>query len=726
MSYQKRTSRRPFRRFTVLSARTLAASLATQENPEKGLCPYEPVPLSEEPEIELFRDESKKFHRNSKPSGASKSTSPRGITDPVSSNHGGECLSQKPKVELQNGNLVKTGSQDGSGEGNAKEKCTSQKALKEKDPKSFTQNLFDTEAMKFLQLAKVRENLLYWAPWLQKEVNNISRDSQGLVGAGGRNTDTGTKKNDQYNSLHSEMRETFTSVQKQTEEPTALTSSINKYPGPRGDAYVGCQSSHKSQTAPPGTLASNSMASDALSISQTPDDCILQDGPSDDNDVDDIESYDYKLSLAFRETQTFTSTDTGKLEKWIACNDPTGAASKATETISNNPATVPADPDPDTVELPQALGRFTLENISALVDTVKGVTPGHGDGYGFLQSLGRATTISPLSRCVRDTATQQEMNIVFGTQSIVYVLSTINALLRSFVGSVDVVSSEYKQSTKSAEMIKAFRLLMEIDHHPRNIFPSLWISIGKLHPPFSVRSRGALLKARRSAKSDCPLVDSTSESQSVHADFLGNIDAAHVIKIALAALVASIPECNLDTWASVRRLRASGRIAPAFNGLHGETVLMDSLLKVMDSFDDELALSLMMRVVRVVAARQCLFEISGFQGPSTEDSIPMKNGEDFMDVLLREVIDSDIIDTISSQSSSASMSDGSMATAKFKRNEMGIQIPVTSQNSVLSVLVEWLRGVIFSEWDGKAEISRWGAVGGALEFMLHLCKLSLI
>lgn len=629
-------------------------------------------------------------------------------------------------MERQNGNLVKAGSQDGSGEKNAKEKCTSQKALKEKDPKSFTQNLFDTEAMKFLQLAKFRDNFLFWAPWLQKEVDYTSRDSQGLVGAGDRNTNTGTKNKGQSNSSHSEMRETFTNVQKQTEEPTALTSPLNKYPEPRGDAYVGCQSSPKSQAASPGTMASTSMASDALSISQTTDDFTLQDGPSDDNDVDDNESYDYNLSLAVQATQNFTSTDAGKPETWIACNSPTEAASKATETISNNPATVPADPDPDTVELPQALGRFTLENISALVDTVKGVHPGPGDGYGFLQSLGRATTISRLSRFVRDIATQQEMNIVFGTQSIVYVLSTINALLRSFIGSADIVSPEYKQSVKLAEMIQAFRLLMEIDHHPRNIFPSLWISIGKLHPPFSVRSRGALLKACRSAKSDRPLVDSTSENQSVNADFLGDVDAAHVIKIALAALVASIPECNLDTWASVQRLRASGRIAAAFNGSHGETILMDSLLKVMDSFDDELALSLMMRVVRVIAARQCLFEISGFYGPSTEDSISVNNGQDFMDVLLREVVDFGIIDTISTQSSSAAMSDGSMATAKFTRNEKGIQTPVTSQNSVLSVLVEWLRGVIFSEWDGKAEISRWGPVGGALEFMLHLCKLSLI
>lgn len=700
----------------MLSARTLAASLATQENPEKGLCPYELAPLLEEPEIRLFRDESNKFHNHSKLSGACRFISPSGNLEPVSGNHRTGSQSQKPKTEHRSGNLVKAGFQDGFVNKNANEKCISERALKEKDPKSFTQNLFDTEAMKFLQLAKVRGSFLHWAPWVKKEENNTPLDSEPHVDAAGRNTNLAMKNEDDSHFSHSDKPVTFTSVQKQMEASPTITPSLNQYPEPRGDAYVGCQSSHQRQSAFPRSLESNSLFSD---------DFGLQDRPGDDHDKDKIESNDYNLSVAVRKAPDFTSKDSEKPETWIACNNPTGAARRTTEIVFDDPATFPADPDPDLVEHPQALGRFTLENISALVDTIKRVHPGPGDGYDFLQSLGRATTVSRLSRFLGGTATQQEMSIAFGKQSITYVLSTTDALLRSFIGSADVNSSKYKQSVKSAEIVQAFRLLMEIDHHPRNIFPSLWISIGKIHPSISVRSKGALFKACRSTN-DRSLLGSTPENQSGNADFLGNVDAAHVVKIALAALVASIPECNLDTWANVRRLRASGRIAPPLNGSHTETELMDPLLKVMDSFDDELALSLMMRVVRAVAARQCLFEISRFQGRSTKDGISVKNGEDFMDFLLREVIDSENMDTVLTQSRMTSTGVSSMATTKFTHSEKRIQKPATSQSLDICVLVEWLRSVVFSQWDGKAEISRWGPVGGALEFISYLCKEILI
>lgn len=710
----------------MLSARTLAASLATQENPEKGLCSHESAPLPGEQEIRVFRDESNNFRSDSNPSRAGKFISPRGDFEPVSGNSGSENQSQKPKNELQNGNVVKAESQDWVVNNNGNKKCLSKKVPKEKDPKSFTQNLFDTEAMRFLHLAKSGVSFLNWAPWLKEEESHTSRESQGHLGVVGRNSNARTENEQDSHSTQLEPPGTLTSVQKQVKEPTAVIPPLEKRPQPRDDAYVGCQSSHRSQTASPSSLESTSIVSDALVISQKTDDFILQDRPSDDNDLDEIESNDHNMSLAVGETQDFTPKNARKPEIWASI-DPTEAASRATEIVTDNPGKIPADPDPDSdpVELPQALGRFTLENISALVDTIKMVHPGPGDGYDFLQSLGRATTISRLSRFVGGTATQQEMSIVFGKQSIIYVLSTIDALLRSFAGSADVVSSDYKQSVNSAEIIQAFRLLMEIDHHPRNIFPSLWISIGKLHPSISFRSKGTLLKACRSTKSDRPLLGSTTESQSVNADFLGDIDAAHVVKIALAALIASIPECNVDTWASVQRLRASGRIAPSFNKSHAETKLIDPLLKVMDSFDDELALSLMMRVVRAVAARQCLVEISRFQEPNTKDGISVNNGEDFMDILLHEVIDSEIKDTVLTQSSAVSTSVGSMATAKSTPIEKRIERHVIPPNLDLSVLVEWLRSVVFSEWDGKAEISRWGPVGGALEFMSHLCEKDL-
>ena len=40
----------------------------------------------------------------------------------------------------------------------------------------------------------------------------------------------------------------------------------------------------------------------------------------------------------------------------------------------------------------------------------------------------------------------------------------------------------------------------------------------------------------------------------------------------------------------------------------------------------------------------------------------------------------------------------------------------------LRLILEWMRTVIIKEWDGEPEVSKCGAVGGALEFLRYMCK----
>ena len=42
--------------------------------------------------------------------------------------------------------------------------------------------------------------------------------------------------------------------------------------------------------------------------------------------------------------------------------------------------------------------------------------------------------------------------------------------------------------------------------------------------------------------------------------------------------------------------------------------------------------------------------------------------------------------------------------------------------TMLVVLIEWLRTVIMSEWDGQPKVLKCSAIGGALEFLSEICE----
>lgn len=654
LSNLKRTSKTPFRRFTVLSARALATSLATRDTPELDLCPHQPVKLLEEPEVGIYRD---------------------------------EIRSRFPAANYTGGNVENTQSSDAP---NARKGKKISGQASKKDPKSFTQNLFDTEAMKMLQLAKVKESILQWAPWFKKE-GDIPQQELGPI-SGDINTIS-----DGIEACHS--LDARNHAESSTNQTRTLANGEPKLNGnSRSDSKpsMGCRPSQQIEDSSP------SSESHSWGLQQTDNAASAQKTHCTTN----IDQLDNRLNLSTQgEKQISDEKDNLEikvLDKEYDHRRAGGEAIKFRRNIkASSPSTDPFIFDDGHVEQPQTLSRFTLESIAALVSTIKSVIPEPHDEYNFQQSFGRIPKHCRMASFVEGTSTEQEMNLAFGTQSIIYVLSTGHALLESFIHTAEADTAHSKKSVPFHDIVQAFRLLREIDYHPSNIISSLWISVGKLHPPTSVRSKSALIKACRSIRSGRSSHGFKLESQIADTDLIPNADAVHIAKISLAALVALIPECDPTDWSKVQKLRGEGRIIP--ERVLPQDNFTDITLEVFDSLHDDMALSLMRRLVRAITARQCLSEISNYQETNSgRDSAT--HGEDFMDILVRAITDAEIMTT----------SPGVDASDSSEQEK--------SQKFYLSVLVEWLRSLILSEWEGQAEVPRWGLVGGALELMSHICN----
>lgn len=138
-SCQKRTSKKPFRKFTTLSARALAIHLASRDHAGKYLCPHQSISMRHTTE----QDRLSSHERQSKPVGRSQSCmglptqqSSLVLNPPVCQSQLKQLVSQETSKTVDNSRSP-SGARPG--------------ASKQKDSKSFAQNLFDTTAIdKFL------------------------------------------------------------------------------------------------------------------------------------------------------------------------------------------------------------------------------------------------------------------------------------------------------------------------------------------------------------------------------------------------------------------------------------------------------------------------------------------------------------------------------------------------------------------------------------------------
>ena len=387
---------------------------------------------------------------------------------------------------------------------------------------------------------------------------------------------------------------------------------------------------------------------------------------------------------------------------------------------SSSPATDLDDVYLEALEPSQTLDRFSFDNIRPFVEIFRRTAPRLADDYTFYGQLGRTT--SPFCFSSSESCTNTVMHHAFGVQSIFHIFGSVDSILKSFVvpPGDDILVSQF--AFGFIRIVYELRLVMSIDYHPRNVFSSLWSSASSIYVPASTRTKTANPKAYKKPHMEFPaLLGVPLDNVPTNLQALSDHEAAHVGRVVLASLVAFLPIFNdLHALRIIRSHRSRGRIAPEHALMLNTGFSKKSVLEAMDALDDDMGLSLVGQLVKAISSRRCISEMSKRQLSNVHGEKKNKFDYDlFMEKLLCDLLDWHCLNSSNVSIKGFQLTSTNMSNSTtFSAAEKGYQ---SAQHYCISAIVEWLRSLILHEWDGKGKISRWGTVGGSLEFMSFIC-----
>ena len=585
---------------------------------------------------------------------------------------------RKIKVHIANGHTKTLGLEpETSRAGSHEEPKNQEKARKDKDPKSFTQTLFDTFAMKLLHRTNASYNPPAWAPSNERAlpVDSSILDSNSLELKMDKDVSNSTEKD----------------AQKLLIRDPESTRAAHGYHPPQSNSVSDFM------------LA----GSNTTSLNVDPARSVVEDSPKLGEDLEKSETSgnDRQAHLAVNiKTKVSTQADVALPSKCSHLN----SQSEELDVAGTRPlqkslvlAAIQSEPTPDVPA--QSLSHFTSANIFALRETRVTCRSDLHEQHCLLKFLGRTDLPQHSSRCdsYRDF-------LKYSGQSITYILSNIDALLQSFLH-CDNSNSDSKavRCYEFPLIVDLFRKLRRIDMHPYKIFPSLWISAGRLYPVSSATSK------RRSLTASDPGSFPLGSPPTNQGHSLNDLEACHVVKIILAALVASVPKCSPMSWLAVRKLHASGQVAPFVDATNSpvEQKTIGKLVRTLHAFENEMALSLVVRLARSIDIRYHLARARALADDAD------KNRRQFPPTFAR------VLDYINADSlrMCVAETEGHPSVKCGEWIDPVIEL-VTWHPKEWPIIIEWLRAVILKEWDGKAKIAKGSAVGGALGLLLQIRK----
>ncbi|EEU41124.1 uncharacterized protein NECHADRAFT_91396 [Fusarium vanettenii 77-13-4] len=173
---------------------------------------------------------------------------------------------------------------------------------------------------------------------------------------------------------------------------------------------------------------------------------------------------------------------------------------------------------------------------------------------------------------------------------------------------------------------------------------------------------------------------------------LSNVDAGYLMSICMHALVAAAPVVpDSRTLYEMSRIRSNGLT------LAGGTAVArqpsSRCLGYDDVFSNDLAVRLARRLFCAITARRCFADMAG----STASSNIKTPDPDILQPLVSQL---DFLST------------GSASVLEFAHSER-----LLHETRVPTVLLDWARTIILSEWNGKPDFAMDGPFGGALSFI---------
>ena len=331
----------------------------------------------------------------------------------------------------------------------------------------------------------------------------------------------------------------------------------------------------------------------------------------------------------------------------------------------------------------------------------------------MVRKLGRTDYPMPIYQCNKRHRESPHTSLAKSTRLQCDMLRSSDYLLRFFVSKSIVKKTIVVWSIDFAKMVENFGFLHTFEIYPESVISNLWQSARSLYVEQPSRP---------------PLPSLTGQSFDVGASesqvTLNLPEAAHIVKIVLAALVGSIKIPNREAWLAVQRLRRSGHIVLPRPGYKPPVsyALMSHTLAIMDAFEDDMAHSLVKRLAMALACRRN-FENLSHHSSMSDELLPRDCGSEMFDLIVRALVEVDVLTVIPIDTNLQPTLRGGTLQGNFKGLCLQDQSKTDNNKSLrLEIVVEWLRGLLLKEWDGNVEVSKGSALAGALELLSSLCK----
>ena len=300
----------------------------------------------------------------------------------------------------------------------------------------------------------------------------------------------------------------------------------------------------------------------------------------------------------------------------------------------------------------------------------------------------------------------------FITQSVFYVFSSPGPLLESFRSELteDCSNQDTPDSVvrlDTAHLEESFRKLHSFCSLETTLH-SLWMSLEKLFIlPREFSSHGT--PNRRSIRCSTPSEAGSTPRRLTRVDsgptneHISDVNTAHVLTIVLFALSSSLPHIDSHSWQIVRQVRSCGNVLPDNEVRKRSKATAQLLVEIADKFEHRLALRLLNRLARVIAARLAFSEMSKTRASTIQDLAVQDEKPNVVDLVLRCLED---------------YLPKPLKSAATSFEPRFLERPTTMP----MVTVEWLRNLLLKEWDGKPLLSASSAAGGALHLLASMYR----
>ncbi|KAK1832456.1 hypothetical protein QBC39DRAFT_304888 [Podospora conica] len=735
---KQKVGRAPIRRYNTTSARTLAIYLATQDNPENGLC-LAPRPPKGPPAIAnslLFLASPRDTRSPAGPDkGASRGSGHKGKgkgpeASPGNPRSGGDTMDNN---SASKGKARSTGPSENTEESRASRDpgFTVIEKPVSTDYRSFAANVFETVAFKMLEwlTPAAMEELSRKASLVKKESGasdirvggRAVQESRGGPGPRSDGSTSGKKasrekppvpassltdvpksrdQTDQGGSDNGEKSTKSVSTPKDDRQPPSLpppapqrrnsNAKVRTSSGPRTKRPLSVESFAPDPSADdpfPGMLRSpraNGGPTDKISRGiKTPSSALSRPISQISSALDGVplETMPPPKSLDAKPKLGRSQLDGAKGPESASPKDAVGSGASSDRSCSNS-STHAADDDSELGEddvYPQALSRLDPD----VVDFMCNIIQQDGTAERHLlepQTVTRFHNKDRQKRTLRrktrmETAKMPNLKLEWK----MFVDQTFFYVLSDPRLAIESFTSQglfYDSHTLWYCMLRMTRIA------PSLVFDALWMAAESLFAPPEYLRPSNMPKPKPSSRQEEPL---------------SNEEAGRLISICLHALVAAAPLVDdLGQLYDMSRIRSHGLILAGSGAVAQQPT--ELCLQYEDVFADDMALRLARRVFGALSARNLFDKLNDVNPSSNEYTWE----QDVLAPLFSQ------LDFFSAESA---------YKLEFSVKERGLH-----ESRVPILLLDWARTVMIQDWNGTPEVRASGAFGGALALIDAMYK----